>query len=88
VVAKKVFKWNNESFTNLYSSQISSDGSMDKPEVFNKTSTVGFMSLHLFYQRWSNHVFYRNNYLNGKKKKTADVILYYSTKPQTKTENG
>jgi hypothetical protein len=25
--------------------------SMDKPEVFNKTSTVGFMSLHLFYKK-------------------------------------
>jgi hypothetical protein len=73
--SKKVFKWNNESFTNLYSSQISSDGSMDKPEVFNKTSTVGFMSLHLFYQRWPTMYFTRNNYLNGKAK-TADVLYY------------
>jgi hypothetical protein len=67
-VAKKVFKWNNESLP-ICTVQISSDGSMDKPEVFNKTSTVGFMSLHLFYQRWPNHVFTRNNYLNGKSKR-------------------
>jgi hypothetical protein len=48
---------------------------MDKPEVFNKTSTVGFMSLHLFYQRWPTMYFTRNNYLNGKAKDSRRVIL-------------
>ena len=87
-VAKKLFKWNNESFTNLYSSQISSDGSMDKPEVFNKNINSRFHeSTPVFTKDGQTMYFTRNNYLNGKKQKDSRRVILLKLYKAT-NENG
>lgn len=87
-VAKKVFKWNNESFTNLYSSQISTDGSVGKPEVFNKNINSRFHeSTPVFTKDGQTMYFTRNNYLNGKKQKDSRRIILLKLYKAT-NENG
>ena len=87
-VAKKVFKWNNESFTNLYSSQISTDGSVGKPEVFNKNINSRFHeSTPVFTKDGQTMYFTRNNYLNGKKQKDSRRVILLKLYKAT-NENG
>lgn len=87
-VAKKVFKWNNESFTNLYSSQISTDGSVGKPEVFNKNINSRFHeSTPVFTKDGQTMYFTRNNYLNGKKQKDSRRVVLLKLYKAT-NENG
>ena len=87
-VAKKVFKWNNESFTNLYSSQISTDGSLGTPEVFNKNINSRFHeSTPVFTKDGQTMYFTRNNYLNGKKQKDSKRVILLKLYKAT-NENG
>ena len=88
-VSKKVFKWNNESFTNLYSSEISADGSMGAPGRFSATINSKFHeSTPVFTKDGTTMYFSRNNYLDGKKRKDANKVtllkLYKATQKDGK----
>ncbi|WP_281323158.1 OmpA family protein [Flavobacterium aestivum] len=72
-VSKKVFKWTNQFFTNLYSSEMKSDGEMGKPELFDKKINSKFNeSTAIFTQDGKTMYFTRNNYLEGKRGKDAN----------------
>ena len=91
-VTKKVFKWNNESFTNLYTTEISADGTLAKPKVFNATINTKFHeSTPVFTKDSKTMYFTRNNYLNGKKQKDAARVtllkLYKATNEDGKWVN-
>ncbi|RKS89637.1 WD40 repeat protein [Flavobacterium limicola] len=91
-VAKKVFKWNNESFTNLYFTTIKPDGEMGKVERFDKKINSKFHeSTPVFTQDGKTMYFTRNNYLEGKKQKSSKRIvllkLYKATLEAGKWEN-
>jgi outer membrane protein OmpA-like peptidoglycan-associated protein/tetratricopeptide (TPR) repeat protein len=69
-IAKKVFKWNNQSFTNLYSSEVDLDGNLSKPVRFDKNIRSKFHeSTPVFTKDGKTMYFTRNNFLNGKRGK-------------------
>ncbi len=69
-VSKKVFKWTNQSFTNLYSSEVKKDGTLGQPERFSKKINSKFHeSTPVFTRDGKTMYFTRNNYLDGKKGK-------------------
>lgn len=83
-VSKKVFKWTNKSFTNLYSAAIMPAGEMGKPERFSKKINSKFNeSSPVFTQDGQTMYFTRNNYLEGKRgndaKKITLLKLYKAT---------
>ncbi|MDI5895449.1 OmpA family protein [Flavobacterium algoritolerans] len=91
-VSKKVFKWNNESFTNLYLSEIKSDADMGKPKLFSSSINTKFHeSTPVFTNDGNTMYFTRNNYLDGKKQKNARKVtllkLYKATKVDEKWVN-
>jgi outer membrane protein OmpA-like peptidoglycan-associated protein/tetratricopeptide (TPR) repeat protein len=83
-VSKKVFRWTNQSFTNLYSSEISTDGNLGNPKRFSKNINSKFNeSTPVFTKDGQTMYFTRNNYLDGKKGKNAEKVtllkLYKAT---------
>jgi len=67
-VSKKVFKWTNKSFTNLYWAEILPDGGMGKPERFERKINSKFNeSTPVFTQDGKTMYFTRNNFLEGKR---------------------
>lgn len=67
-VSKKVFKWTNQSFTNLYSSEVNSNGKLEAPKKFNKKINSKFHeSTPVFTKDGKTMYFTRNNFLDGKK---------------------
>jgi outer membrane protein OmpA-like peptidoglycan-associated protein/tetratricopeptide (TPR) repeat protein len=83
-VSKKVFKWTNKSFTNLYASEMKSDGEMGTPERFERKINSKFNeSTPIFTQDGKTMYFTRNNYLEGKRGRDASkntlLKLYKST---------
>ncbi|TGD59372.1 OmpA family protein [Flavobacterium humi] len=70
---KKVFKWTNQSYTNLYSAEIKPTGAMGKPVRFTKIINSRFHeSTPVFTKDGQTMYFTRNNYLNGKKGKDSE----------------
>lgn len=91
-VSKNVFMWNNESFTNLYLSEIKSDTDMGKPELFSSSINTKFHeSTPVFTKDGNTMYFTRNNYLDGKKQKDSRKVtllkLYKATKVDGKWVN-
>jgi outer membrane protein OmpA-like peptidoglycan-associated protein/tetratricopeptide (TPR) repeat protein len=83
-VSKKVFKWTNKSFTNLYASEMKSDGEMGIPEKFERKINSKFNeSTPIFTQDGKTMYFTRNNYLSGKRGRDAEkntlLKIYKST---------
>lgn len=83
-VYKKVFKWTNQSFTNLYSAGVKKDGTLGHPERLGKKINSKFHeSTPIFTRDGKTMYFTRNNYLDGKKGKDNKRItllkLYKST---------
>ena len=80
-VSKKVFKWNNAAFTNLYIADLSKDGVASDPKLFNETINDKFHeSTPVFTKDGKTMYFTRNNYLNGKKqedKKHFNLLKLY-----------
>jgi outer membrane protein OmpA-like peptidoglycan-associated protein/tetratricopeptide (TPR) repeat protein len=71
-VSKKVFKWTNKSFTNLYWSEMKPDGEMGAPERFDRKINSKFNeSTPIFTQDGKTMYFTRNNYLEGKRGRDA-----------------
>ncbi|MFH6995508.1 OmpA family protein [Flavobacterium sp. FlaQc-48] len=91
-IAKRVFKWTNQSFTNLYSVELQSDGSVGKVEKFSKKVNSKFNeSTPTFTQDGKTMYFTRNNFLDGKKgkndKKITLLKLYKASLIDGKWEN-
>lgn len=83
-VSKKVFKWTNQLFTNLYSSEVKSDGNLAEPERFGDRINSKFHeSTPVFTKDGKTMYFTRNNYLDGKREKDSKSVtllkLYKST---------
>lgn len=77
-------KWTNQSFTNLYTSKINTDGTLDAPEPLSRKVNSKFNeSTPVFTKDGKTMYFTRNNYINGKKRtdseKTILLKLYKAT---------
>lgn len=72
-ISKKVFKWNNQAFTNLYWAEVKSNGELGKPKRFLRTINSKFNeSTAVFTQDGKTMYFTRNNYTDGKKGKDVN----------------
>ena len=83
-ISKNIFKWNNQSFTNLYASKIGSDYNLDEPMRFgNKINSKFHESTPVFTKDGKTMYFTRNNFLNGKRGKDSQRVtllkIYRST---------
>ncbi|MEO7979220.1 OmpA family protein [Flavobacterium sp.] len=83
-VSKKTFKWTNKSFTNLYTAALLPDGTLGKPERFQKNINSKFNeSTPVFTKDGKTMYFTRNNYNDGKRRKDDKKItllkLYKAT---------
>lgn len=83
-ISKKVFKWTNKSFTNLYWSEMKPDGEMGTPERFERKINSKFNeSTPVFTKYGQTMYFTRNNFLEGKRGKDANkntlLKLYKAT---------
>ncbi|AWG23577.1 flagellar motor protein MotB [Flavobacterium faecale] len=91
-VSKKVFKWTNQSFTNLYSAQVQADGKLAEPTRFSKKINSKFHeSTPVFTKDGTTMYFTRNNYLDGKRGKDSERItllkIYKATKVDGEWKN-
>lgn len=87
-VSKKVFSWTNQSFTDLYTSEIKVDGEMGKPERFSKKINSKFHeSTPIFTNDGQTMYFTRNNYLGNKKGKDSKSITLLKLYKATLTDN-
>jgi len=80
-VTRKNFKWTNKSFTNLYTAELMSDGSVGNPKRFQKKVNTKFNeSTPVFTKDGRTMYFTRNNFLDGKRgrdqHKTTLLKLY------------
>ncbi len=88
-VSKNVFRWTNESFTNLYSAEIKEDGTLGSPEHFNKIINSKFHeSTPVFTKDDKTMYFTRNNYLSGKKGKDSKEITLLKIYKSTRNTEG
>lgn len=81
---KKVHTWTGQSFTALYSSEVDGDGNLLSPNLFNTELDSKFNeSTPVFTNDGKTMYFTRNNYNDGKKKKSKERItllkLYKAT---------
>lgn len=91
-IAKKVFRWNNQSFSSLYSSEVLSNGNLGEPKIFQKNiNSIFHESTPVFTNDGGTMYFTRNNYLDGKKgkddKRTTLLKLYKATLENEKWSN-
>ena len=82
--AKKKHKWTNQYFTNMYSSEITTEGALNAPEKFAKNINSKFHeATPVFTKDGKTMYFTRNNFNNGKKGKDAAKVtllkIYKST---------
>ena len=80
-IMRKNFKWTNKSFTNLYTAELMSDGSVGNPKRFQKKVNTKFNeSTPVFTKDGRTMYFTRNNFLDGKRgrdqHKTTLLKLY------------
>jgi outer membrane protein OmpA-like peptidoglycan-associated protein/tetratricopeptide (TPR) repeat protein len=88
-VAKKVFKWTNASFTNLYLSEMKPDGEMGNPERFDRNINSKFNeSTPVFTQDGKTMYFTRNNFLEGKRGRDTNENTLLKLYKATLDEDG
>ncbi|MEO7978998.1 OmpA family protein [Flavobacterium sp.] len=74
-VSRKIFKWTNKSFTNLYSAELKQDGTIGEPERFDRKINSKFNeSTPVFTKDGKTMYFTRNNFLKGKRGKDDKKI--------------
>ncbi|MFH6936313.1 OmpA family protein [Flavobacterium sp. FlaQc-30] len=74
-VARRTFKWTNKSFTNLYAAELKFDGTVGKPERFEKKINSKFNeSTPVFTKDGKTMYFTRNNFLDGKRGRNDQKI--------------
>jgi outer membrane protein OmpA-like peptidoglycan-associated protein/tetratricopeptide (TPR) repeat protein len=83
-ISKKIFKQTNQSFLNIYESEVLPNGNLGEPIPFgNKINSKFHESTPVFTRDGKTMYFTRNNYLDGKKgednKKITLLKLYKST---------
>jgi outer membrane protein OmpA-like peptidoglycan-associated protein/tetratricopeptide (TPR) repeat protein len=87
-ISKKVFKWNNQYFTDLYTSEIKVGGEMGKPELFSKKINSKFHeSTPIFTKDGQTMYFTRNNYLDHKKGKDSKEVTLLKLYKAILTDN-
>ena len=91
-VSKKIFRWTNQTFTNLYSSDINEDGTLSSPQrLANAVNSKFHESTPIFTKDGKTMYFTRNNYLDGKIGKDEQRVvllkLYKSTLTDGKWSN-
>lgn len=75
-VSKKVARWTNQSFTNLYQSARDASGNLGAPVRFNKTiNSKLHESTPVFTKDGSTMYFTRNNFLKGKMGKDKEEVI-------------
>lgn len=87
----RVHDWTNENFTNIFESQINTDGTFGEPVLFSKTVDAKAVneSTAIFTKDGNTMYFTRNNSsLKGKKKYNADSNSLLKIYKATKDENG
>lgn len=86
--AQKKHKWSNQYFTNMYSAEISPEGTLSVAEKFAKNINTKFHeSTPVFTKDGKTIYFTRNNYNNGKKGKDANKITLLKIYKATLQEN-
>ena len=83
-VSKRLFSWTNQTFTNLYSSDLKADGTLTGPKYFgNGINSKFHESTPVFTKDGKTMYFTRNNYLDGKTGKDNQKVtllkLYKAT---------
>lgn len=74
-VVKKTFKWTNKIFTNLYEAELKADGTIGKPERFEKKINSKFNeSTPVFTKDGKTMYFTRNNFLDGKRGRNGQKV--------------
>lgn len=74
-VVRNTFKWTNKTFTNLYSAELKADGTVGKPERFEKKINSKFNeSTPVFTKDGKKMYFTRNNFLDGKRGRDEQKI--------------
>jgi outer membrane protein OmpA-like peptidoglycan-associated protein/tetratricopeptide (TPR) repeat protein len=74
-VSKRVFEWTNQAFTNLYSSELTSNENLKAPKPFNKKINSKYHeSTPIFTKDGKTMYFTRNNYFDGKEGKDSNKI--------------
>ena len=74
-VVKKTFKWTNKTFTNLYEAELKADGTIGKPERFEKKINSKFNeSTPVFTKDGKTMYFTRNNFLDGKRGRNGQKV--------------
>ncbi|MRX41964.1 OmpA family protein [Flavobacterium sp. LC2016-23] len=74
--AKKRNKWDNQAYTNLLVSKVGKDGTLGEPQLFSKKLSSKFNeSTPVFTKDGKTVYFTRNNYLNGKIRKSSDDVI-------------
>ena len=91
-IGQRKFKWTNQSFTNLYSSEVKSDGTLGVPQKFDKKLNSKFHeSTPVFTKDGKTMYFTRNNYNDGKKgkddKRVVLLKIYKATKQNGQWDN-
>ena len=75
VAKRKMFKWTNKSFTNLFAAELKSDGTLENPVRLEKKINSKFNeSTPVFTKDGKTMYFTRNNFLRGKKGKDSKRI--------------
>lgn len=78
--SKRKHTWTNQYFTNMYVSDLSADGALSAPQKFAKSMNTKFHeSTPAFSKDGKTMYFTRNNYLDGKKGKSADKVTFLKT---------
>jgi len=83
-ISKKVFRWTNQSFTNLYESDVNADNTLSKPRKFGKKINSKYHeSTPVFSKDGTSMYFTRNNFLDRKKGESSNGVtllkLYKAT---------
>lgn len=89
VIYRRVHKWNNQPFLDLYTSTIKEDGSMAPPQPFDKKLNTKFHESTSAFTKDGNTVYFtRNNFTGGKYKKSQGGINMLKIYKSTKAKNG
>jgi outer membrane protein OmpA-like peptidoglycan-associated protein/tetratricopeptide (TPR) repeat protein len=72
-LSHRIHSWNNQHFTNLYTSELGEDATLSKPEPFDDAVKSRFHeATPVFTKDGKTMYFSRNNFLKGKKGKSQD----------------
>jgi outer membrane protein OmpA-like peptidoglycan-associated protein/tetratricopeptide (TPR) repeat protein len=91
-IAKKVFRWDNQAFSSLYSSEVMPNGNLSEPKIYQRNINSKYHeSTPVFTNDGKTMYFTRNNYLYGKKgrdvKRTTLLKLFKATLENNKWSN-